>query len=165
VRPRPAECVDLPPSLAAALWASPDAAAIELASPLEDRIAQSQRDRSLGTCGKQDAGPSALTHAPSPFSTRRAELAIEAALCSGDPPHADLDYAQTLANNLMKATSSPWAKLLHAEVDEARRQQEQAQTLRLQVEETWKLADDDLPVVKALRQALHGAAAPAITQR
>jgi tRNA A-37 threonylcarbamoyl transferase component Bud32 len=163
----PRRCTDLAPSLARALWAGPMAEATDLAplDPLERTILERQRALDGGEC--DDAVPTALlTHAPSPFELYVGELGISAALCSGDPQRSDLKRARQLATALAGvAPDDPWALLVQAQVDEALGSQQLARAKRLAVAERWHDADEWLPLVGRLREAVGGETGAAAVTR
>lgn len=149
---RPPQCRTLPPGLAAALWASADQTAGRTDSPLEDAIAQAEREHSLGGCTVDPNVPVQLSHASPPFELRLAELAVLAALCSSHLEYADLERAHNLVVRLVAtAPADPWVSLLRARVDEARGELTQARTHRLRAAELWRSADDHLPLVWQVR--------------
>ena len=142
--------------LPASLWSRPEEPLPESwFDPLEVSITTAQHERDRGRCDALDPGPSALTHAPSPFELRLMELAIEAALCPDQPEAADLGRAQALAAQLTAvAPADPFVQLLHARIDEARGETSQARARRLTVAELWRDADPNLPVVAELAAQL-----------
>jgi hypothetical protein len=106
-----------------------------------------------GECASRGDNDTIIAHTLPPFETYMRQLDIAAALCvSGKDGGPDLGLARRLADGLFAiAPGDPWVLLIGARVDETRMSSAAAADKRRQVVERWRQADDNLPLVRAVR--------------
>jgi hypothetical protein len=121
---------------------------------LERAIVTQQGALNRGECLNRGINDSVIAQTLPPFETYLRQLDIAAALCfSGNDTGPDLDHARRLADELVAyASGDPWALLVDAQVDEQRMANTSAIAKRRRVVERWRDADDNLPLVRAVRE-------------
>jgi hypothetical protein len=151
----PQRCGAVGPGLVRNMWASvrTDAFDQHAMSSLERAIVTQQAAINRGECLSRGNNESIISRTVPPFETYLRQLDITSALCfSGNDTGPDLELARHLADELFAvAPGDPWALLIVAQVDEARASNTAAQDKRKRVVERWRRADDNLPLVRAVR--------------
>jgi tRNA A-37 threonylcarbamoyl transferase component Bud32 len=152
----PERCGAIGPGLAHNMWigARTDGADHRAMSALERAIVSQQAAINRGECLSRDVNASIITHTLPPFETYLRQLDIYAALCSASGPDSSyLRLARRLADDLVAvAPGDPWAMLVDAQVDEDGLSPATAADKRRQVVERWAGADDNLPLVRTVRE-------------
>lgn len=162
----PQRCGAVGPGLVHNFWIGvrSDGADQHAMSTLERAVVTQQAALNRGECLARGINDSIITHTVPPFETYLRQLDIAAALCfSGRDAGTNLDLARRLADDLTAvAPGDPWALLVDAQVDEAQMAHASAISKRRRVLERWSDADDNLPLVRAVRALLdeHGEASP-----
>ncbi|GEM_PF-1769701 len=155
IEPGPARCGAVPPGLVHNLWirARPDDADQHAMSTPERAAITQQAALNRNECLVRGENPSILTQLAPPFQTYLRQLDITAALCVDTAPSRRL--ARRQSDELIALTpGEPWALLISAQVHDVSGQPEVAEDLRIQAANFWRDADDDLPLVVALRELL-----------
>jgi hypothetical protein len=154
----PQRCGVVGPGLVRNMWASvrSDSFDQHAMSSLERAIVTQQAAINRGECLSRGHNDSIISHTLPPFETYLRQLDITSALCfSGNDTGPDLALARRLADELLAvAPGDPWALLIVAQVDEARTSNAAATDKRRRVVERWRRADDNLPLVRAVRTSI-----------
>ncbi|PRQ03713.1 Serine/threonine-protein kinase PrkC [Enhygromyxa salina] len=152
----PERCGAVGPGLTHNMWlaAHHDGADQRAMSTLERAIISQQAAINRGECLARGVNASVVTHTLPPFETYLRQLDVYAALCfSGGDAGPDPELARRLAEDLVAvAPGDPWAILVDAQVDDEQLAAAPAADKRRQVVERWRDADDNLPLVHALRR-------------
>jgi tRNA A-37 threonylcarbamoyl transferase component Bud32 len=149
----PQHCSDLPPGLTHDLWRADPRSEGRALNPVEAAIVQAQRDVERSACDPRRDPSAVISHASPPFELYLPQLQIEASLCPGSPRNSDHERAREQASALMSvAPHDPWARLMHANVEDALGRGRIALNDRITVAERWGNADAHLPLVGRLRE-------------